>query len=102
MKLKAYAKESLIVSTSAIGFTEATMKVSVELGTGDKPEQAVFVIERSAIRYWVNGDDPTETTGLIGEVGDIITIIGRHDIEMFRAISKDGNDAVLSTQFFTT
>ena len=102
MNLRAYAKESLSVGATAVGFTDTTINDSVELGTGDAPEQAIVLIEVAPIRYWMDGSDPTASVGLIGDVGDILTISGKNDIEMFRAIRTSGVNATLTTQFYTT
>ena len=101
MDLKAYAKESLTVSSTALGFTAATYNAGRSDSAGARVDEAIFIVETAQIRYWLNGDAPTSSVGLLGEVGQIIILKGRHDIENFKAIRTGSTDATLSAQFFT-
>ena len=101
MNLKAYAKETLTVAATAVGFTAATYNAGRSDSAGARLNEAIFIVETAQIRYWMNGDDPTASVGLLGEIGDVITLVGRHDIENFKAIRTGSTSATLSAQFFT-
>lgn len=96
---RAYGKETLTVAGTAIGFTAATLADTG--GTGDKSDKIIFQVETAQIRYWMDGSTPTASVGLIGNIGDEITLTGKDVIEKFRAIRTGSTSAVLSAQFFT-
>ena len=92
----AYAQESITVSSTAIGFTNATINPP---NGRDKPYKAVFVVEGDQIRFRVDGGDPTSSVGMLAEIGDIITISEQHDVENFKAI-RITTDATIQPSYF--
>lgn len=94
---RAYGTESITVSNTAIGFTDATINPQRRI----KPIKAVFVVETAAIRFTVDGSTPTSTVGFLAEIGDIVTINGEHDIEKFKAIRTGTADATIQPIYFT-
>ena len=94
--MSAYAQESITVADTAIGFTVATV-LSTDPAT---PEQAVFVIETAQIRYRLDGGDPTTSVGLLGNVGDVVTVTGSHDVKNFRAIRTGATSATIQPHYF--
>ncbi|MCK5563686.1 MAG: chitobiase/beta-hexosaminidase C-terminal domain-containing protein [Planctomycetes bacterium] len=96
--LEGYAHESITVSSSAIGFTAATMKP--EGGAKNRPDETIFVVETQAIRYTTDGTDPTSALGLLGSVGDVITIKGEANANAFRAI-RVTTDATIQPHYFS-
>jgi hypothetical protein len=93
---RAYNTESITVSNTAIGFTDATINPQRSI----KPYKAVFVIETAQIRFTVDGSTPTTTVGFLAEIGDIVTINGEHDIEKFKAIRTGSTDATIQPIYF--
>ena len=91
----AYASESITVSDEAIGFTGATINDG-----RDKPYAAVFVVETAEIRFTIDGSTPTASTGILAEIGDVVDIIGEHDVEKFQAIRTGSIDAVIQPHYF--
>jgi len=94
---RAYNTESITVSNTAIGFTDATINPERRI----KPIRAVFVVEAAQIRFTVDGSTPTSTVGFLAEIGDIVTINGEHDIEKFKAIRTGAVDATIQPIYFT-
>lgn len=92
----AYGTESITVSNTVIGFTDAT----INPGTGNKPFKAVFTIETAQIRFTVDGTTPTTTVGFLGNINDVVTINGQHDIQAFKAIRTGSTDAVIQPIYF--
>ena len=95
--LKAYAQESLTVANAVKIFTLATMDGS----ESQKPDQVKFQVETAQIRFTLDGTDPTTAIGLIGNVGDLITITGVPDAKNFKAIRTGGTSAVIQPIYFT-
>lgn len=93
---RAYGTESITVSSTAIGFTAATINPQRRI----KPDKAVFTVETAAIRFTVDGSTPTSTVGFLAQIGDIVTINGEHDIKKFRAIRTDSTDATIQPIYF--
>jgi hypothetical protein len=95
--MSAYGSESLTIANSVKTFTDA----KVNAGSGRSPFRAVFIIETAQIRYTVDGKTtPTTTVGHLGEIGDIVTILGEHDIENFKAIRVGAVSAVIQPTYF--
>ena len=91
----AYAQESITISDTAIGFTNAIINPP----DPDSPFRAVFVVESGEIRFRVDGGAPTASIGLLAKVGATVTITGEHDIENFKAI-RVTTDATIQPQYF--
>ena len=80
--------ESVTVThTTAIGITGPT--------SGTKPHAAVITVEAAAIRFRIDGTDPTATVGHEVEDGGGIELADRGEISLFKAIRRDGVDATL-------
>lgn len=60
--------------------------------------KATIMVETDAIRYRVDGGEPTATLGLIANNGDIISLSGRTELKLFRAI-RVTNDATLTCDY---
>lgn len=77
--------EDLTVSSTAVGFTTAKIKVVGPVGTV-KSGEAFFGVETAPIRFTTNGTTPTATVGVLVNPGQFITITSEEDVERFRAI----------------
>ena len=64
------------------------------------PDKVEFVVEGQPIRYAFDETEPTTADGLLGAVGDKITIEGQANARAFRAIAT-GTDATIQPQYFT-
>lgn len=93
-----YAKESITVSSTAIGFTESIMEPTSD--HNKRPDRVEFIVETQPIRYSMIADvDPTSALGLLGAVGDKIVIEGQANARAFRAI-RTGTDGTIQPHFF--
>lgn len=90
-----YAQESITVSGTATSFTNAIINPA----DSNSPFKAVFVVETDAIRFRVDGGDPTASIGLLAKIGAIVTITGEHDVENFKVIRVTSN-ATIQPQYF--
>jgi len=79
--------ETLTVSSAAVGITAAEL--------AGQPDYAFITVEGAAIRFWVDGTDPTATVGHPAENGGTIELFG-DELVKFRAIRRDGVNATLS------
>ena len=82
--------ESLTVSTKVLPLTRVVL--------GDR-DQAFITIESQAVRYRVDGGDPTATVGIVLNAGDILELSGRNEVTQFRVIRRDGADATLRATY---
>lgn len=55
---------------------------------------AQLTFERSAIRYYLNGDPPTSASGHLIQAGDILTLMGGDVISGFRTISPNDTGTI--------
>ena len=94
--LDGFAFEALAVSTTAVAFTAATYAPT----TGTPAVMAKCSVETAAVRYRLDGTDPTATVGEVLEPGDELAVWGTMDIRSIRFIRRDGVDATLSTHFY--
>lgn len=92
----AFNMETITVSNTVIGFTSS----AYDPKTGAIVQRAVFTVEGAQIRFAVDGTTPTTTVGFLGEIGDIITINGQHDIQTFRAVRITNTNAVIQPIYF--
>ena len=56
-------------------------------------------VQVAAIRYYLDGSNPSTTSGHIAYPGDIIDLENRKEIEDFAAIEDTATDAVLEVSF---
>ena len=82
--------ENLTVSTTSVGFTAGTFGVS---------NAAIVYVDDASIRYRLDATAPTTTTGTLAEPGTLITLDSADNLSRFRAIRRDGTNAVLRCQF---
>lgn len=82
--------ESLPVSTTAISLTAANYAAH---------RIAVITVENAAIRFRIDGTDPTSSEGHEVEDGGRITLFSADDIFNFRVIRRDASDAILRVSY---
>ena len=80
--------ESVTVAGTAIGMT-------ITRANGMLPEAAVVQVEDAAIRFRIDGNDPTASVGHSREVGQGVELVSRDEVQKFRAIRRDGVSATL-------
>lgn len=61
--------------------------------------KATIEIETADIRYRVDGGEPTTTVGILAGAGDIITLVGRTELKLFRAIRTTATSATLNIDY---
>ena len=89
--INAQAKEQITVSDSATGLTSAVY------GTCTR---AIMQIQEASIRFWTTGDNPTTTEGFSLSSGSFLELHGKTELENFKAIRDDSDDAVLAISYF--
>jgi len=83
--------ESVIVGSEAAGMTVTAAQNCI-------PQVAEITVEDAAIRYRADGTDPTTVEGIGVEPGGVITLLNQGEVNQFRAIRRDGDDATLRVQ----
>ena len=78
------AFETLTVSTTALPLTEAMSEVA---------QVAFITIESQAVRYRIDGQDPTASVGHVIEAGGTLELEGPWELDKFRVIRRDASDA---------
>ena len=58
-------------------------------------------VQTAAIRYSLDGDNPTASTGRQGLVNDLITLENEYEVTQFRAIRRDAADSTLDVTYGT-
>lgn len=82
--------EALTVSTTALSLTASVYSLY---------RIAVVTVEDAAVRFRIDGADPTATEGHVANAGSKITLPSADDIRGFRVIRKDGTDAKLRVTY---
>jgi hypothetical protein len=93
--LKAFAFESVTVSTSAVGLTSATYKPSGQVAASI----ALVQVEAQPLR-WSVASTPTAAIGHAAVDTNAIKLCGLADITAFLAIRSGGTDSVLRVTYF--
>lgn len=97
----AFAGESLTVSSSVIKFTSATVfpTTPADWNTFQRfASRADCTVSVDAIRYRMDGVDPTATNGLLVAAGQTVTIYGTQNIKNFEMI-RVTTDATVFCQY---
>ena len=94
--MKAVASETITVSSTSLGFTEATLED--KRGSIDEIRKAIFVVEDDGIRFTLDGSIPTASVGTPAYVDDVVEI-DASDIESFRAIRQTTDASIFVTYF---
>lgn len=90
MRASYIADEALAVSSSSTPLTAATYAGC---------NVAFIECQTAAVRFAVDGGTPTATLGHVLEVGDALTLDSPDQLQKFRAIRRDGADAVLHCSY---
>lgn len=94
MALRFVSRETVAVSTTAIGLTAAKVTTAVMMAT-------VQVLTAN-VRVTFGGNDPTTSLGYQWQSGDVMEVWGQPDLLSFRAIRDDATDAALEVEYFGT
>lgn len=90
-----FAKETITVSSTAIGFTSATYAPAGAL----RASVAYITIETNSIRFWSDGSTPTAAVGHPAPAGQAIEVCGVPAINQFLMIRQSA-DATASVTYF--
>ena len=91
----AYAAEKITIEDTPIGFSFDKIYEK-----NNRPQYAVIGVENAPIRFLLDGDLPTATTGTLVQDGTFVTLEGEHDIREFRAIREGAVSAAITVQYF--
>ncbi len=94
--LDPFAFESVTVSTTAIGFTAATF----DSGGVRPADLAIVDVESQAVRYRVDGIDPTAAVGHAVLADTSLTVCGIASIRRVKFIRRDATDATLRVSYY--
>ena len=61
--------------------------------------KATIMVDLAGIRYRVDGGEPTASVGLFANSGDVITLLGRSELKLFRAIRSTSTSASISCDY---
>ena len=84
------AFESITVSSTALALTENLSEVA---------SLAFITVESQAVRYRIDGQDPTASVGHVIEAGGNLTLEGPWELDKFRVIRRDASDATLRVTY---
>ena len=72
---------------------------AVDLSAPPDATYALVTVATGAIRFWLDGTDPTATVGHVAEPGATIELESLSEVHQFRTIRRDGTSGVLSVSF---
>lgn len=91
-----YAKETLTISSTALGLTESVYKT----GQHEDIQRAYITVEDASIRYWTDGSDPVAgSEGHLVPAGSAIELTLHESVNKFKAIRDGSTDAVLQITY---
>lgn len=85
---------TITVSNTAVGFPAADITVS-----GRVALVAVGYVATASVRYWDNGETPTDTVGMLVSSGERFIVCGQKAIQNFLMI-RTGSDATVTASFY--
>lgn len=88
--------ESITVSDSSIGLTIAKLRPD---GIAP-PISGLLSLEDAAIRYRLDGEDPTTLEGHVLASGDVLSLRGALALQQFRAVKDTITSGVLRVTYF--
>lgn len=92
--MDSFAHETIAVSSTAVGLTVATFSPA----SGPGAQGALIAVEGGAVRFWVDGTDPTAAVGVPAAAGTTITLNGQNGLRGFRVI-RQTVDAIVSVVY---
>jgi hypothetical protein len=81
--LRTVAFQQSTVSTTAVALPAA----------GESPKRAVITVHTNAIRYRLDGTNPSTTVGHLAPTGTVIELMGPTEIASFRMIRNAAADS---------
>jgi len=90
-----YDFESITVANAAIGLTAAKLKPD----SAPPPIAALLTLETAAIRFRVDGTDPTASEGHLMSAGDQLTLSSINQLRKFRAFRDTDTSGVLKVTY---
>ena len=94
--LREFAKETITVSNVVKSLTAATYAASGGWGSATKALVQVF---NASIRFYLDGTDPSSTTGFGESAGSSFELDGEAEIIGFRAIRASSSDAKIVVRY---
>ena len=92
-----FTRETITVSTAAIGLTRATYIP----GGGVNPATVALISVQGGenVRVWFDGTAPTTSAGIVVQSGQSLYVCGTV-LQTFKAIRDDSADSELAVQYF--
>ena len=87
--------ESITVSTTAVGFTAAQLNPA----NAQRAERAFITVEGAAIRFRIDGTDPTSSEGHLVLANSSFVLSGHNALANFRAIRDGGTDGTAKVTY---
>ena len=87
--------ESITVSTTAVGFTSA----QINPAGVQRAERAFITVEGAAIRFRMDGTDPTSSEGHLLLANSSCVLSGQNALAKFKAIRDGGTDGTLKVTY---
>lgn len=99
--LHAYDYEAITVSTTAVALTATKVRAFDATSTlRTEAKEVLITVETQAVRFRIDGSNPTATEGHVLQPGDSLTIYGLTNIDRFRAIRKDAADGTVRVTYY--
>jgi hypothetical protein len=89
------AFETLTIRGTAVPLTSSIYDSPT---TREHANRAMVTVETSALRYRVDGNDPTASVGILAYVGDVIVLEDFNEIRLFKAV-KVTDDSTITVDY---
>ena len=91
--------EAITVSNSPIGFSESKYNPTTGQSANSNAKKIFCRVENSPIRFTLDGTTPTDTIGMLLDIGETLELRNLQQIKRFWAI-KISNNASLKVFYF--
>ena len=98
--LQATAQEALVVSSTAIGPTTATINAPQAGGFRKRAKAALISVETQSVRLRFDGTAPTASVGHLLATGDYVLVRGEDNVSRILLIRTGTDGAATLTYFF--
>ena len=91
-------------SRSSAGGAQFALSIATTVVTLTVPNAAMcaeIYVRTASIVFTRDGTDPTATQGIQADVGDIILLNSREELDNFEAIRQGGQSATIDVEYFT-
>jgi len=89
-----HAFETITVADTALGLPQTVATIPANAAVW-----ILITVETAAVRFRLDGTNPTATVGHVLEPGDILTLTSQEQMDGFKVIRRDGISATIQVSY---